>query len=94
MYIKTSNQEKLELGIGNYSCNWGIHIAGLYETDVERDEIINYDVLVKFGDFTHSHMPCFNLFVKLNVVFLWHFSFATKAPKHKSTQNLKQTISV
>ena len=41
MYIKTSNQEKLELGIGNYSCNWGIHIAGLYETDVERDEIIN-----------------------------------------------------
>ncbi len=41
MYIKTSNQEKLDLGIGNYSCNWGIHIAGLYETSNERDEIIN-----------------------------------------------------
>ena len=41
MYIKTSDQEKLELGIGNYSCNWGIHIAGLYETEQERDEIIN-----------------------------------------------------
>ena len=41
MYLKTSNQEKLDLGIGNYSCNWGIHIAGLYETSNERDEIIN-----------------------------------------------------
>jgi hypothetical protein len=33
MYIQTSTQEKLNLGIGNYQCNWGIHIAGLYETD-------------------------------------------------------------
>ncbi len=41
MYLKTSDQEKLNLGIGNYSCNWGIHIAGLYETENERDEIIN-----------------------------------------------------
>lgn len=40
MYIQTSNQEKLDLGIGNYSCNWGIHIAGLYETEEERDEIL------------------------------------------------------
>ena len=40
MYIKTSKQEKLNLGIGNYSCNWGIHIAGLYETEEERDEIL------------------------------------------------------
>lgn len=40
MYIKTSDQEKLKLGIGNYSCNWGVHICGLYENDKERDEII------------------------------------------------------
>ncbi len=40
MYIKTSDQEKLELGFGGYSCNWGLHIAGLYETEKERDEII------------------------------------------------------
>jgi hypothetical protein len=40
MYIKTSDQEELLLGIGNYSCNWGVHICGLYETEAERDEII------------------------------------------------------
>lgn len=40
MYIKTSDQEKLNLGIGNYTCNWGMHIAGLYENEKERDEII------------------------------------------------------
>jgi hypothetical protein len=40
MHIKTSNQEELLLGIGNYSCNWGVHICGLYESDEERDEII------------------------------------------------------
>lgn len=41
MLLKTSDQEKLELGFGNYSCNWGIHIAGLYESESERDTIIN-----------------------------------------------------
>lgn len=40
MYIKTSDQDVLQLGIGNYSCNWGVHMCGLYETDQERDEII------------------------------------------------------
>jgi len=40
MHIQTSNQEKLELGFGDYSCNWGLHICGLYETEEERDEII------------------------------------------------------
>lgn len=40
MHIQTSQQEVLEIGIGNYSCNWGLHIAGLYETEQERDEII------------------------------------------------------
>lgn len=40
MHIYTSNQEKMLLGIGNYSINWGTHICGLYETEKERDEII------------------------------------------------------
>lgn len=40
MHIKTSDQEELLLGIGNYTCNWGTHICGLYETEAERDEII------------------------------------------------------
>jgi len=40
MYIKTSDQPQLKLGIGDYTCNWGVHIAGLYETEEERDEII------------------------------------------------------
>jgi hypothetical protein len=40
MHIKTSNQEMMVLGIGDYSCNRGTHICGLYETAKERDEII------------------------------------------------------
>jgi len=40
MHIQTSNQPKLKLGIGDYICNWGSHICGLYETEAERDEII------------------------------------------------------
>lgn len=40
MHIKTSEQEKLVLGIGDYTCNWGVHICGLYENEKERDEII------------------------------------------------------
>jgi DcmR-like sensory protein len=40
MYIQTSDQEKLEMGFGNYTCNWGLHICGLYETEKERDDIL------------------------------------------------------
>lgn len=40
MHFHTSDQARLSLGIGDYSCNWGVHIAGLYETPEERDEII------------------------------------------------------
>jgi len=40
MHFQTSNQEKLDLGFGGYTCNWGLHICGLYETESERDEII------------------------------------------------------
>jgi len=40
MHIQTSDQEKLNLGFGGYTCNWGLHICGLYESEAERDEII------------------------------------------------------
>lgn len=40
MHITTSLQASLELGFGNYTCNWGVHFCGLYETEAERDEII------------------------------------------------------
>ena len=40
MHINTSDQEKLNLGFNNYTCNWGVHICGLYETKEERDDII------------------------------------------------------
>jgi len=40
MHIQTSDQGSLSLGIGNYSCNWGTHICGLYENEKERDEIL------------------------------------------------------
>ncbi len=40
MHIQSSDQEVLQLGVGGYSCNWGSHLCGLYETPEERDEII------------------------------------------------------
>ncbi len=40
MHIKTSDQESLSLGFGDYTCTWGAHICGLYETEAERDEIV------------------------------------------------------
>ena len=40
MTINASSQGEFQLGYGGYSCKWGIHLAGLYETETERDEII------------------------------------------------------
>lgn len=40
MYVKTSDQEVIDLGFGDLQCNNGMHFAGLYETAEERDEII------------------------------------------------------
>lgn len=40
LHIHTSNQESLSLGFGNYTCNWGTHLCGLYENAEERDEIL------------------------------------------------------
>ena len=40
MHIQTSNQEVFSIGFGDYTCNWGLHMCGLYETQEERDKII------------------------------------------------------
>lgn len=40
MHIQTTDQEELNLGFGDYTCNWGTHFAGLYETEEEKDRII------------------------------------------------------
>lgn len=40
MHIQTSEQEKLTLGFSGYTCNWGLHVCGLYETAQERDDIV------------------------------------------------------
>lgn len=40
MHITTSQQAPLDLGFGDYSCSWGVHFCGLYETEEERDEIV------------------------------------------------------
>ena len=40
MHIHTSDQPHYDLGFGGYTCNGGVHMAGLYETDKERQEII------------------------------------------------------
>jgi hypothetical protein len=40
MHITTGNQPAMNLGFGGYTCNWGAHICGLYETARERDEIV------------------------------------------------------
>lgn len=40
MHIQTAGGERLELGIGNYTCNWGTHLCGLYASPEERDAII------------------------------------------------------
>jgi hypothetical protein len=40
MHIKTSDQEIMRLGLGDYHCNWGLHMAGLYETPEQRDKLL------------------------------------------------------
>lgn len=39
-YVLNRNFNKASLGFGDYSCSWGSHICGLYETDEERDRIL------------------------------------------------------
>ncbi len=40
MHFTTSNQPAMNLGFGDYTCNWGTHVCGLYETEHERDQIV------------------------------------------------------
>lgn len=40
MHIKTSAQEKINLGFGDYTCNWGTHICGFYENDTDREDML------------------------------------------------------
>jgi hypothetical protein len=41
MHFETSKQTKLNLGIGGHTCNWGTHICGLFESELERDNIVS-----------------------------------------------------
>ncbi len=41
MHVQTSAQERLSLGFGGYSCNWGVHMCCLYESDAERDDFLH-----------------------------------------------------
>ncbi len=44
-HIKTSDQKEMfQLGINDYTCNWGAHICGFFKTKEERDQII-YDYM-------------------------------------------------
>jgi hypothetical protein len=40
MHVHTSDLEELNLGFGGYTCNWGVHMCGLYESDAERDDLV------------------------------------------------------
>jgi hypothetical protein len=40
MHIKTSDLPVMNLGFGDYTCNWGTHFCGIYETEAERDTVM------------------------------------------------------
>ncbi len=44
MHVHTSDLGQLSLGFGGYTCNWGVHMCGLYDSDAERDALV-YDYL-------------------------------------------------
>ncbi|MDP2854431.1 MAG: MEDS domain-containing protein [Smithellaceae bacterium] len=40
MHLRTSDLAVMSLGFGGYTCNWGTHFCGLYESEAERDLIM------------------------------------------------------
>lgn len=40
MHVQTSTLPRMSMGFGGYTCNWGVHMCGLYETDAERDDLL------------------------------------------------------
>ncbi len=40
MHLRTSDLAVMTLGFGGYTCNWGTHFCGLYESEAERDSIM------------------------------------------------------
>lgn len=40
MHVHTSDQEPFALGFGGYTCNWGVHMCCLYDSDAEREDLI------------------------------------------------------
>lgn len=40
MHLRTSDLAVMSLGFGGYTCNWGTHFCGLYESEAERDAIM------------------------------------------------------
>lgn len=40
MHVQTSNLPRLDLGFGGYTCNWGVHMCGLYESDSEYEDLV------------------------------------------------------
>lgn len=40
MHLKTSELADMNLGFGGYTCNWGTHFCGLYESEAQRNEIM------------------------------------------------------
>jgi hypothetical protein len=40
MHVQTSTLAKLSMGFGGYTCNWGVHMCGLYETDAEYEDLV------------------------------------------------------